>query len=132
MPLARPLEEHPELDWDSFAVFVEMEDIPRLHDILDAITPAELRRKRHAAGRAWRRLLWTQMYGSYLGESGEEDALETLMGVLRWRLPGLGRASDEELRHGEEEAHAWRKARRGGTQPMAFSKPYEHSRFCCE
>ena len=34
----------------------------------------------------WRRLLWTRLSGSYLGEDATSDAFETLMEVLRRRL----------------------------------------------
>lgn len=97
VPMAMPFEEHPDIDWSSFSVQVPLEELATLHETLAALTHSDLRRMRHAMSRVWRRFLWTGIYGSYLGESGAEDAFETLMGVLRWRLPGLGLATREEL-----------------------------------
>jgi hypothetical protein len=97
VPMALPLEEHPEMDWPSFAVLIELADVANLHEILGRITHEQLRRMRHALARVWRRVLWTSIYGSYLGEDAAEDAFETMMGVLRWRLPGMGLATKEEL-----------------------------------
>jgi hypothetical protein len=112
IPMALPLEEHPAIDWASFSVLVDMEDLPQLHDILGRITHSDVRRMRHAMARVWHRFLWTTIYGSYLGEDTSEDAFETLMGVLRWRLPAMGLASREELEAQDEAAHAAAKAAR--------------------
>lgn len=125
VPLALPYEEHPAVDWAAFAVLLDLADIPRLHTILAAVTPAELRRKRHAAGRVWRRFLWTRMYGSYLGEDGEDDAFESFATVLRWRLPALGLATEGELHAQEEVAAQHHRATRLPVAPVLVSRGYD-------
>ena len=82
--IAQPLEER--LKWDSFSVQVRLDEIPRLHKILGAISPARRVRMRVMMSRNWQRFLYTNMYGSYLGESGEMDAFETMIEVLRGRM----------------------------------------------
>ena len=110
VPLSQSMDEHPDIDWRSFSVLLEMEDIPRLHEILARITHAEVRRMRHALSRVWHRFLWTYIFGSYLGEDGGDDAFESMMGVLRWRLPNMGLATRAEL--AAQEAMQRREARR--------------------
>lgn len=60
----------------------------------------------------WERFLWTRAFGfdrkyppTYLGEGGERDAFETLMGVLRSRLVGMGLGAEEEMRRWEGPEH---------------------------
>ena len=97
VPIGLPLEEHPHIHWRSFAVLLDLEDMPRLPEILNRITRADLRRMRHEMRKVWPRLLYTSFFGSYLGEDGKDDAFESFMTVLRWRLPGLGLATEAEL-----------------------------------
>lgn len=97
VPIGLPLEEHPDIHWRSFAVLLDLEDMPRLPEILARVTRADLRRMRHEMSKVWRRLLYTSFFGSYLGEDGRADAFESFMTVLRWRLPGLGLATRDEL-----------------------------------
>ena len=106
VPIGLPLEEHPGIHWRSFAVLLELEDMPRLPEILGRITRADLRRMRHEMRKVWHRLLYTTFYGSYLGEDGSHDAFESFMTVLRWRLPGLGLATEKELQAQEKAAVA--------------------------
>lgn len=84
IPMAAPLDER--LDWRSFALLVSLDEVPRLHDVLAAVSPARRRRMRRALSKVWPRFLYTQLYGSYLGEDGREDAFETLVQVMRRRV----------------------------------------------
>ena len=104
VPIGLPLEEHPDIHWRSFAVLLELEDMPRLPEILARVTRADLRRMRHEMRKVWPRLLYTSFFGSYLGEDGTNDAFESFMTVLRWRLPGLGLATEQELQEQEKAA----------------------------
>lgn len=83
IPMAQPLDEV--IDWKSFAVLVDIADLPKLHEILEEY-PVE---RRHAMRRVmhglWHRFLYTSIYRSYLGETGSNDAFETMMDVLRLR-----------------------------------------------
>ena len=64
--------------WDDVAVVIDVEDVPRLNEILDAVDVASKRAHMHTV---WRKLLWTSVYGSYLGESGTDDAFQN---TVRW------------------------------------------------
>ena len=89
VPMAHPLEEHPELDWRSFSIGVTIEELDDLPGVLSRVTPHARMRLRHALARVWRRFLWSGMYGSYLGEDAATDAFESLMDVLRARAAAL-------------------------------------------
>lgn len=67
------------IDWDKIAVFITPEDVDNLDDILDKV---DFNSKRAHVGLIWRRLLWTSIYGSELGETPEEDAIHTLIKIL--------------------------------------------------
>ena len=97
VPIGLPLEEHPGIHWRSFAVLLDLEDMPRLPEILGRVTRQDQRRMRHEMRKVWPRLLYTSFFGSYLGEDGSDDAFESFMTVLRWRLPGMGLATEQEL-----------------------------------
>ena len=79
------------LDWNETAVRLTAEQIPRMHEVLDAIPHAQLVRMRRRMREIYRPLLWSSAHGSYLGEpSGTDatsDAFATLMASLRKRLP---------------------------------------------
>ena len=76
-PYVQPFEDV--LDWHKFAVVVDARDIPRLPDVLAAVDVAS---KRAHMAHVWRKMLWTKYYGSYLGETGDGDAFDTLVEVL--------------------------------------------------
>eukprot|EP00899_Mesostigma_viride_P009494 jgi/Mesvir1/18546/Mv17064-RA.1 len=84
--MANPLEEHPEILWESFSVQVHNEDIEHLDEILAAITPERLSQMRTALKEVWPRFLYTSIYGTYLGEDGSRDAFDALMVVMARRL----------------------------------------------
>lgn len=84
VPMSQPLDER--LNWHAFAVLVSMDELARLHEILEAISPARRARMRRVLAKLWPRFLWTSVYGPYLGEDGKEDAFETTMQVLRRRV----------------------------------------------
>ncbi|KAG1659278.1 hypothetical protein FOA52_008207 [Chlamydomonas sp. UWO 241] len=76
----------PEIHWDDFSVALLEADLPRLHEVLAAVTP-ERRSQMHAA--LWcgaQHLFWSSLYGSILGDDGRYDAFETVMEILRMRL----------------------------------------------
>ena len=90
--ISLPLYEHPELNWSSFSVGISSRDLRRLDEILDAITPKERLRMRQKMNVIWHRLLYSRMYGSYLGEPDvhtTDDAFESLIDVLRGRVQAM-------------------------------------------
>jgi hypothetical protein len=103
----RPLEEI--LNWDSFSIRMDVEDIPRLHEILEQYSHERVVAMRQAMTSAWERLLYTSYAGvpepyrhtrrpwrlpkSFLGETGERDAFDGVMTVLRRRLAREARAA---------------------------------------
>ena len=76
------------LPWREMAINVSPEDMPRLPDILRAVTPPRLERMRRKL-RCARRLLWyASMYGAcapWMGR-GSPDAFDGLMRTLASRL----------------------------------------------
>jgi hypothetical protein len=44
VPIGLPLEEHPDIHWRSFSILFDLEDMPRLPEILARVTPADQRR----------------------------------------------------------------------------------------
>ncbi|KAG2486865.1 hypothetical protein HYH03_014548 [Edaphochlamys debaryana] len=80
----------PFLDWGSFGVRVAEADIPRLHEVLEAVGPEEYARKDAALRCAAQHLAYSLSQGASMGESGRFDAFETLLAVLaaRARHPG--------------------------------------------
>jgi hypothetical protein len=83
VPMALPLGER--LDWSKFSVLVPMEQVEHLHLILGNISTAQRHRLRRGMLRAWPRLLYSSIFGSYVGESGQGDAFDTLMEVMAQR-----------------------------------------------
>ena len=81
--LSQPLEDV--VDWAEVGVLVGLRNLSSLHEVLAAIGPAERERKQRAAGRVWRKLLFTSMYGQYLTENGHRDAFHALMVTLARR-----------------------------------------------
>ena len=71
------------IDWSKIAILVDMDDMHRLPAILAQANVESLRAHAHAV---WRRMLWTSVYGSELGEDASEDAIQTLLQVLEARL----------------------------------------------
>jgi len=76
-PLSQPFDDL--LDWESFAVLVDLLDLPQLHTMLSGIGFAQRRRMQVNMGRVWRKLLFTSLYGSYLGENGHRDAFHMMV-----------------------------------------------------
>jgi hypothetical protein len=68
------------IHWERIAVVIDADDVSRLPEILDAVDVAD---KRAHVFRMWRHLLWTSVYGSYLGETPEADAFHTLLRILQ-------------------------------------------------
>ncbi|KAL1527280.1 hypothetical protein AB1Y20_015955 [Prymnesium parvum] len=79
------LQEHPDLRWETMSLSVLQEQLPLLPAILRNVTPAEIERMRGRLACAWRRLWFSSVYGSCLGESIETDAFDALIHVLRTR-----------------------------------------------
>ena len=65
--------------WEDVAVAIDIEDVPNLVQILDAVDVSSKRAHMHAV---WRKLLWTSVYGSYLGESGVDDAFHHVVRAM--------------------------------------------------
>jgi len=63
-PMAFPMDER--LDWSSFSLAVDIDDVQRLPEILANVTAQQRRRMRRTMGLVWRRFLWTSIYGPYL------------------------------------------------------------------
>ena len=74
------------LPWRNISLRLGPDDAAQLPRILSRIGPAQVVAMRLAMAAVWRRLLWTRLSGSYLGEDPSSDAFETLMEVLRRRL----------------------------------------------
>ena len=88
------LQEHPDLDWERMSVTVPQAQLPQLPAILRNISRAEIARMQVQLGCAWRRLWFSSIYGSCLGESPETDAFDALLHVLRNR-PDRRRATGD-------------------------------------
>ena len=69
------------LDWNKVAIIVDAHDLPRLHEILNERLHDVPSLRAHAFS-VWRRMLYTSVYGEYVGEGAETDALQTLFEVL--------------------------------------------------
>ena len=83
-PMSQPLDEV--INWSSFAVLVGTDDIEHLHDILAEYTAERKHAMRKVMQSVWHRFLYTSIYGSYLNESGKDDAFETMLQVLESRV----------------------------------------------
>ncbi|KAG2483243.1 hypothetical protein HYH03_017900 [Edaphochlamys debaryana] len=73
----------PQTNWTEFAVRPSEADIPRLHEILEAIGPDELLRKQRALRCAAQHMVYSSIVGGLFGEDGRFDAFETTLEVLR-------------------------------------------------
>ena len=97
------------IPWGRVSLMLGLRDVPRLHEHIANCSPARRLSMRRSMASVWPRLLWARHAGrrggggarsaargagaaptwgpsSYLGESGEGDAFETLIDVLRMRL----------------------------------------------
>ncbi|KAK3264076.1 hypothetical protein CYMTET_27159, partial [Cymbomonas tetramitiformis] len=81
-----PLEDHPEVRWDKFAVLVHLNDLPSLHERLEGFHAHAIHDMRQELGKVWRRFLYSSVYGSYLGEDNSTDSFQTLVEILASRL----------------------------------------------
>lgn len=61
-------------------------DIPRLHEILSAISADRYKEMQANLGCAAQHMTWSTTIGSFMRESGAYDAFETLLEILRVRL----------------------------------------------
>ena len=111
VPLSQPLSE--KLDWPSFAVLVEMHQLPQLPAILGNISLASRLAMRRRLLHVWKRFVYSSIFGDYLGETkgalpdvggavgagdSRGDAFHSLMGVLARRvsqMPSLVPDRDE-------------------------------------
>ncbi|KAG8457335.1 hypothetical protein KFE25_014064 [Diacronema lutheri] len=88
---AHPLDES--LPWPLFSLHVPHERAATLGPAIRALGPERRRAMQRELGCAWRRLLWTRLYGTCVGTErahlGEADAFDTLMDALRRRAEGL-------------------------------------------
>eukprot|EP00195_Chlamydomonas_chlamydogama_P007154 CAMPEP_0202896838 /NCGR_PEP_ID=MMETSP1392-20130828/5751_1 /ASSEMBLY_ACC=CAM_ASM_000868 /TAXON_ID=225041 /ORGANISM="Chlamydomonas chlamydogama, Strain SAG 11-48b" /LENGTH=484 /DNA_ID=CAMNT_0049582321 /DNA_START=368 /DNA_END=1822 /DNA_ORIENTATION=+ len=76
----------PELDWPSFSVAVKEEEVPRLHEVLAAISEEKLEKMQEAVACASKHLWWSSMWGGIFGEDARYDAFATVMEILRVRV----------------------------------------------
>ena len=61
-------------------------DIPRMHEILGAVSKQQLKQYQARLWCGAQHLFWSSMYGSILGDDGRYDAFETVMEILRVKL----------------------------------------------
>ncbi|EFJ43461.1 acetylglucosaminyltransferase [Volvox carteri f. nagariensis] len=73
----------PFLDWNTFGVRLAEADIPRMHEVREAISPEEYAHKEVLLRCAAQHMAFSTVTGSYIGESGRYDAFETLLEILR-------------------------------------------------
>eukprot|EP00897_Mesotaenium_endlicherianum_P001025 jgi/Mesen1/10923/ME000095S10258 len=86
------------LDWSKFSVKLEMDDIPRLEQILRAFSAEDIERKRAAMRKVWMRFVWTSpsynplhlqpelLQTSDVRKLAQGDAFQSVMEILRLRL----------------------------------------------
>ena len=79
------LEDHTELDWPTMSLTVPQQDLAALPAIIRNVSQAEIERMQYRLSCAWRRLWFSSMYGSCLGEDPRTDAFDALLTVLRSR-----------------------------------------------
>eukprot|EP00271_Cylindrocystis_brebissonii_P018260 TRINITY_DN5097_c0_g1_i1.p1 TRINITY_DN5097_c0_g1~~TRINITY_DN5097_c0_g1_i1.p1 ORF type:complete len:809 (-),score=113.99 TRINITY_DN5097_c0_g1_i1:232-2547(-) len=104
------------LDWEEFAIFLQVEDIPNIVSILRAIPPETLEAKQEGCKRVWTRFAWTspainplkshpqKVQDEWAPILAETDVLASLMEALQRRVEGkdkkgswLGGANLEDL-----------------------------------
>ncbi|KAK3276060.1 hypothetical protein CYMTET_15845 [Cymbomonas tetramitiformis] len=76
------------LPWKKFAVVVNETELDSLPEQLASYSAEEIRSMRRELGCALPRFFWSSIYGSYIGESLEQDAFATLLEVLLRRQNG--------------------------------------------
>ncbi|KAK3263506.1 hypothetical protein CYMTET_27689 [Cymbomonas tetramitiformis] len=74
------------LPYDTFTVRVAEKDIEKLPEILNRITPEKEQEMRRELLCAWEHFTWSSVHGSLAGESGDHDAFNTVIHLLRRRL----------------------------------------------
>lgn len=79
------MQEHPELRWERMSVSVPQSELHQLPAILRNISQAEIARMQQQLSCAWRRIWFSSIYGSCLGEATSTDAFDALMTVFRQR-----------------------------------------------
>lgn len=81
------------LPWPRFSLRVPHERAAELGGAIAGLDRERRRAMQRELGCAWRRLLWTRIYGTCIGTEhvhlGEPDAFDTLMDALRRRVEGL-------------------------------------------
>lgn len=75
----------PELNWRHFGVKVAQRDIPKLGPLLDGFSEEELREKQSRVRCAAQHFHWSGNIGGIMQETGEFDAFNTIMAILRMR-----------------------------------------------
>ncbi|KAG2483237.1 hypothetical protein HYH03_017894 [Edaphochlamys debaryana] len=96
----------PALSWSDFGVRVAEADIPRLHEILEAITPEEYALKASRLRCAAQHMAFSLTTGALFGESGRFDAFETLHELLRAKAAHPG-VPMERLRQADPQLDAF-------------------------
>jgi hypothetical protein len=72
------------LDWESFSVRIDEEDVPNLPALLEAIPAERIADMQAQLACAWPRWLFSSVLGAYGGEDGGEDAVSSVLELL-WR-----------------------------------------------
>ncbi|KAG2452928.1 hypothetical protein HYH02_002267 [Chlamydomonas schloesseri] len=75
----------PEMDWGRFGVRISQAEIPQLADKLEAFSEAQVARMQERTACAAQHLHWSTNLGGIMGETGEFDAFNTIMAILRMR-----------------------------------------------
>ena len=95
----------PELDWSHFGIKVNQKDISTLGSILDQYDKKEFELKQARVRCAAQHFHWSGNLGSIMLETGEFDAFNTIMAILRMRRkypdkkPGEFYSLDEDFRN---------------------------------
>ncbi|KAJ1625123.1 hypothetical protein T492DRAFT_880684, partial [Pavlovales sp. CCMP2436] len=81
------------LPWPRFSLHVPHEQVSELGPTIRHLNRTQRRDMQRELSCAWRRVLWTGLYGPCVGteraREGEPDAFGTLMDALRRRAEGL-------------------------------------------
>ncbi|KAG2427045.1 hypothetical protein HXX76_012561 [Chlamydomonas incerta] len=88
--VAQPFE--PFLDWNDFGVWIAEADLPDVETILRGFTPQQKAAKMEKLYCAARHVAYTSVFGGLFdGDTGEFDAIATIVNILRVRLrhPGV-------------------------------------------
>ncbi|KXZ45289.1 hypothetical protein GPECTOR_56g385 [Gonium pectorale] len=73
----------PQIDWTRFALRPKEADIPRLHELIAAITPAQYAEMQTRLRCAAQHFFYSSIVGGLFGEDGRYDAFESTLEVLR-------------------------------------------------